>query len=153
MAGAGKHLVEHLLSEAAGEGVLLAHVIRAHDGAAVVDRHLDAVPEPRPGPDPEVGGGRLVPERPEADHDGRRPEQLDAPEALAVEGDLDPFAAQDDMMICYDKSRAIDDEAGPIDLARFGLAGMRERAAMIGGKLEVQSAPDYGTVVIIEIPC
>jgi signal transduction histidine kinase len=34
----------------------------------------------------------------------------------------------------------------------FGLAGMRERAAMIGGKLEVQSAPDYGTVVILEVP-
>ena len=34
----------------------------------------------------------------------------------------------------------------------FGLAGMRERAAMIGGALEVQSAPDYGTAVILEIP-
>jgi len=34
----------------------------------------------------------------------------------------------------------------------FGLAGMRERAAMIGGQLEVQTAPDYGTVVILEIP-
>jgi signal transduction histidine kinase len=35
----------------------------------------------------------------------------------------------------------------------FGLAGMRERAAMIGGTLDVQSAPDYGTVVILETPC
>ncbi len=35
----------------------------------------------------------------------------------------------------------------------FGLAGMRERAAMIGGKLEVQTAPDYGTVVVLEMPC
>jgi len=35
----------------------------------------------------------------------------------------------------------------------FGLAGMRERAAMIGGKLDVQSAPNYGTVVILELPC
>jgi signal transduction histidine kinase len=34
----------------------------------------------------------------------------------------------------------------------FGLAGMRERAAMIGGTLDVQSAPDYGTVVILETP-
>jgi signal transduction histidine kinase len=33
----------------------------------------------------------------------------------------------------------------------FGLAGMRERAAMIGGTLDVQSAPDYGTVVVLEI--
>ena len=44
------------------------------------------------------------------------------------------------------------------DLRRFvaeghlGLAGMRERAAMIGGHLEVQSALDYGTVVILEFP-
>ncbi|HSR29718.1 MAG TPA: GAF domain-containing sensor histidine kinase [Anaerolineae bacterium] len=44
------------------------------------------------------------------------------------------------------------------DLRRFvaeghlGMAGMRERAAMIGGSLDVQSAPDYGTVVILEVP-
>ena len=48
--------------------------------------------------------------------------------------------------------------AGGSDLRRFvaeghfGLAGMRERAAMIGGHLEVQSALDYGTVVILEVP-
>ena len=35
----------------------------------------------------------------------------------------------------------------------FGLAGMRERAAMIGGHLDIQSAVDYGTAVILEIPC
>ena len=34
----------------------------------------------------------------------------------------------------------------------FGLAGMRERAAMIGGTLDIQSAPDYGTVVILAVP-
>jgi signal transduction histidine kinase len=33
----------------------------------------------------------------------------------------------------------------------YGLAGMRERAAMIGGKLDVQTAVDYGTVVILEL--
>jgi signal transduction histidine kinase len=33
----------------------------------------------------------------------------------------------------------------------YGLAGMRERAAMIDGKLEVQTAVDYGTVVIFEM--
>jgi signal transduction histidine kinase len=32
------------------------------------------------------------------------------------------------------------------------MAGMRERAAMIGGKLDVQTAVDYGTVVILELP-
>jgi len=35
----------------------------------------------------------------------------------------------------------------------FGLAGMRERAAMIGAKLDVQTAVDYGTIVILELPC
>jgi len=34
----------------------------------------------------------------------------------------------------------------------FGLAGMRERAAMIGAKLDVQTAADYGTVIILELP-
>lgn len=34
----------------------------------------------------------------------------------------------------------------------FGIAGMRERAAMIGGKLEIQSSQGYGTVVILELP-
>jgi len=47
---------------------------------------------------------------------------------------------------------------GGVDPARFvaqghfGLAGMRERAAMTGGKLDVQTAADYGTVVILELP-
>jgi signal transduction histidine kinase len=49
--------------------------------------------------------------------------------------------------------------AGGVDPTRFvaqghfGVVGMRERAAMIGGKLEVQTATDYGTVVILELPC
>lgn len=48
--------------------------------------------------------------------------------------------------------------SGNIESARFvaqghfGLAGMRERATMIGGKLDVQTAVDYGTVVILELP-
>jgi signal transduction histidine kinase len=48
---------------------------------------------------------------------------------------------------------------GGVEPARFvahghyGLAGMRERAAMIGGKLDVQTAVDYGTVVILELAC
>jgi signal transduction histidine kinase len=59
-------------------------------------------------------------------------------------------------MTVTDDGRGI---AGAADRRRFvaeghfGLAGMRERAAMIGGRLEVQSALDYGTVVILEVPC
>ena len=33
----------------------------------------------------------------------------------------------------------------------YGLAGMRERAAMIGARLDVQTAADYGTAVILEL--
>ena len=53
-----------------------------------------------------------------------------------------------------DDGRGIEDGAEP---ARFvvqdhlGLAGMRERAAMIGAKLDIQTAVDYGTVVILEL--
>lgn len=35
----------------------------------------------------------------------------------------------------------------------YGVAGMRERAVMIGGKLDVQTSVGYGTVVILELPC
>jgi len=34
----------------------------------------------------------------------------------------------------------------------FGLAGMRERAAMIGAQLDVQTAVDYGTAIIVQLP-
>jgi signal transduction histidine kinase len=34
----------------------------------------------------------------------------------------------------------------------FGLAGMRERAALLGGTLTVRSAPAKGAIVILELP-
>ena len=36
--------------------------------------------------------------------------------------------------------------------SHFELAGMLERAAMIGGKLEARTAPDFGTVVVLKVP-
>jgi len=54
-----------------------------------------------------------------------------------------------------DDGRGIAGGAEPgrfVEQGHFGLAGMRERAAMIGGRLEVQTAPDYGTVVVLELP-
>jgi PAS domain S-box-containing protein len=35
---------------------------------------------------------------------------------------------------------------------RLGLLGMRERAEMMGGKLEIESAPGAGTTIYVEIP-
>ena len=34
----------------------------------------------------------------------------------------------------------------------FGLSGMRERVALLGGKIEIQSSPGKGTRVEIAIP-
>jgi signal transduction histidine kinase len=34
----------------------------------------------------------------------------------------------------------------------FGLAGMRERAALLGGTLAVRSVPGKGTTVVLELP-
>jgi len=36
--------------------------------------------------------------------------------------------------------------------ASFGVAGMRERAALLGGTLELRSAPGKGTTVVLELP-
>lgn len=44
------------------------------------------------------------------------------------------------------------DSARFVSQGHFGLAGMHERAAMVGGKLDVQTAVEYGTVVILELP-
>jgi signal transduction histidine kinase len=45
------------------------------------------------------------------------------------------------------------ESANLVAQGHFGVAGMRERAAMIGGKLDVQTSLGYGTVVILELPC
>ena len=34
----------------------------------------------------------------------------------------------------------------------FGLVGMRERASLIGGTFEIESAPGKGTTVFIRVP-
>ncbi len=44
---------------------------------------------------------------------------------------------------------AVEAENGPMS---FGLAGMRERAALIGGAVEVRSAPGRGTEVVLRAP-
>ena len=44
------------------------------------------------------------------------------------------------------------DSAHFVSRGHYGLAGMRERAAMVGGKLEVQTAVDYGTAVVLDLP-
>lgn len=45
-----------------------------------------------------------------------------------------------------------DDLGHYVAQGNLGLAGMRERANMIGANLEFHSAPDYGTTIILDIP-
>jgi signal transduction histidine kinase len=47
------------------------------------------------------------------------------------------------------------DQRGAVDFARnghFGLAGMAQRASMVGGSFTVRSAPGAGTVVRVDVP-
>lgn len=44
------------------------------------------------------------------------------------------------------------DSAKPLDGAHHGLANMRARAARLGGRLEVESAPGRGTRIILSLP-
>jgi two-component system sensor histidine kinase UhpB len=42
--------------------------------------------------------------------------------------------------------------AAAIYSGRLGLLGMRERSEMLGGRLEIDSAPGAGTTVLMEAP-
>lgn len=57
--------------------------------------------------------------------------------------------------IIEDDGRGFDVEAvmsGQIKKQRLGLLGMRERVTLVGGSLEIESAPDAGTTVIVQLP-
>ena len=59
----------------------------------------------------------------------------------AVEGDQMRVVVEDD-------GRGFDPEA---DTSRHGLAGIRERVALLGGRLHVDSSPGRGAAVIVEL--
>ena len=39
-----------------------------------------------------------------------------------------------------------------VEKNRFGLAGIRERARLLGGKCSIRSKPGEGTSVVVELP-
>ena len=53
-------------------------------------------------------------------------------------------------------ARIVDDGLGfnvdAATLRSLGLAGMRERSMLVGGRLEIDSAPGRGTTVGLEVP-
>lgn len=54
-------------------------------------------------------------------------------------------------VVVRDDGKGFDPDALP-RAKSFGLLGIRERALMLGGRLEIQSAPGQGTVVQVHIP-
>ena len=58
------------------------------------------------------------------------------------------------MTVVEDDGCGFDSEAiagAPIQ-ERLGIAGMAERAALVGGKLAVESQPQQGTAVFVTVP-
>ena len=55
-------------------------------------------------------------------------------------------------LIVEDDGVGFDSEAERSDAERLGLTGIRERAALIGGSLEIETAPNKGTTLYIRIP-
>jgi signal transduction histidine kinase len=45
-----------------------------------------------------------------------------------------------------------DAPAAPQGAAGFGLVSMRERATLVGGELEIDSAPGAGTSIVVRVP-
>jgi len=57
-------------------------------------------------------------------------------------------------LVIEDNGRGFDAirmNAGPQE-QRFGVTGMRERAALVGGTIDIESAPGRGTTVIVQVP-
>jgi PAS domain S-box-containing protein len=55
-------------------------------------------------------------------------------------------------LVIEDDGRGFDQAAAESGRPRFGLIGMRERAALVGGELQIESAPGRGTTVFLRTP-
>jgi signal transduction histidine kinase len=53
-------------------------------------------------------------------------------------------------VVIEDDGRGFDPEATPDE--GLGLVGMRERIALVGGRLSIESRPEHGTTVAVEVP-
>jgi PAS domain S-box-containing protein len=56
------------------------------------------------------------------------------------------------VLLITDNGRGFDPSVARADSGGFGLVGMRERAALIGGELEIKSAPGAGTSIVVRVP-
>ena len=51
-----------------------------------------------------------------------------------------------------DDGKGISDNNPNNQNASFGIFGMKERASILGGKLKIDSTPQRGTAIIVELP-
>jgi len=64
------------------------------------------------------------------------------------------FERRDDMLVLVieDDGKGFNTKNRKLMNKGLGLTGMRERAALIGGSLEIESAPKNGTTIFAKVP-
>jgi signal transduction histidine kinase len=70
-----------------------------------------------------------------------------------VQPDLLQVSIEDDGIGFSLPAEGADSSSGILTGQHFGLRVMRERAAEVGGRLQVRSAPGQGTHIIVRLPC
>jgi signal transduction histidine kinase len=65
------------------------------------------------------------------------------------------YIADEAVVVIEDNGSGFDPESEDIhttESSGFGLVGMKERAALVGGRLEIESSPGSGTVIMVRVP-
>ena len=65
------------------------------------------------------------------------------------------YIGDEAVIVIEDDGSGFDTESEDIhttESSGFGLVGMRERAALVGGRLEIESSPGSGTVIMVRVP-
>ncbi len=76
--------------------------------------------------------------------------QADRVEIALVKKDSRIYASVQDNGKGFDVDKVVHPEAPE---RGFGIVGIQERVSLLGGQLEIQSRPGFGTLISIEIPC
>jgi signal transduction histidine kinase len=75
--------------------------------------------------------------------------QADRVEISLVKRDSRIYASIQDNGRGFDLDRVLHPESPE---RGFGIVGIQERVSLLGGQMEIQSTPGYGTLIDIEIP-
>ena len=121
----------------------LAADANTEDGPAVLFE-MDATPPPLP-PAVEVGLYRIAQEALQ--------NALRHADAGCVILRLEASPGQVRLTVQDDgRGFASGDSSGNNAVSRFGLVGMRERARLLGGNFQIESSPDAGTRITVDVP-